>query len=110
MSAGTTIQPVEIKLHQQSRLLEIAFDDGARFELPCEYLRESKGTASLPARELESLARERAEPRRCGDASGRRRSQRLSQTASSIARQLGASPSHPCRASIPWEGVGGTEP
>ena len=34
-----SIHPTEIKLHQASRLLEIAFEDGARFELPCEYLR-----------------------------------------------------------------------
>ncbi|MCU7906681.1 MAG: DUF971 domain-containing protein [Candidatus Thiodiazotropha sp. (ex Epidulcina cf. delphinae)] len=31
--------PVEIKVHQQTRFLDIAFDDGARFALPCEYLR-----------------------------------------------------------------------
>lgn len=31
--------PTEISLHQQSRVLEIVFDDGARFRLPCEYLR-----------------------------------------------------------------------
>lgn len=31
--------PTEIKLHQLSRILEIAFDDGKVFELPCEYLR-----------------------------------------------------------------------
>ncbi len=31
--------PVEIKMHQKSRELEILFDDGARFHLPCEYLR-----------------------------------------------------------------------
>jgi DUF971 family protein len=31
--------PTEIKLHQQSRLLDIAFEDGAYFTLPCEYLR-----------------------------------------------------------------------
>ncbi|MCU7919715.1 MAG: DUF971 domain-containing protein [Candidatus Thiodiazotropha sp. (ex Epidulcina cf. delphinae)] len=31
--------PVEIKVHQQSRFLDIAFDDGAHFALPCEYLR-----------------------------------------------------------------------
>ncbi len=29
----------EIKLHQVSRILEIRFDDGCRFELPYEYLR-----------------------------------------------------------------------
>lgn len=31
--------PVDIKVHQLSRLLDIAFDDGAHFSLPCEYLR-----------------------------------------------------------------------
>jgi len=31
--------PVDIKVHQQSRLLDISFDDGAHFSLPCEYLR-----------------------------------------------------------------------
>lgn len=31
--------PTEIKLHQKSRILEIAFDSGERFELSCEYLR-----------------------------------------------------------------------
>ncbi len=31
--------PTEIKLHQKSRLLEIAYSDGFRFQYPCEYLR-----------------------------------------------------------------------
>jgi DUF971 family protein len=31
--------PVDIQVHQQSRLLDIVFDDGATFSLPCEYLR-----------------------------------------------------------------------
>ena len=31
--------PTEIRLHQQSRLLEIAFDDQSRFKLPYELLR-----------------------------------------------------------------------
>ena len=31
--------PTEIKLHQKSRMLEITFDNGERFELSCEYLR-----------------------------------------------------------------------
>jgi len=31
--------PVEISLHSNSRLLVVAFQDGRRFELPCEYLR-----------------------------------------------------------------------
>ncbi len=32
-------QPTEIILHQQSRTLEIAFDDGTRYRLPYEFLR-----------------------------------------------------------------------
>ena len=31
--------PTEIELHRKSRLLRITFDDGRRFDLPCEYLR-----------------------------------------------------------------------
>ena len=34
-----TPKPTEISLHQKSRILSIAFDDGRTFELPCEYLR-----------------------------------------------------------------------
>jgi len=36
---NTHISPTEINLHQKSRLLEIAFSDGFRFQYPCEYLR-----------------------------------------------------------------------
>ncbi len=32
-------QPTEIKLHQLSKILEVSFDDGNTFKLPCEYLR-----------------------------------------------------------------------
>lgn len=32
-------QPTEIKLHQVSKVLEISFNDGNTFRLPCEYLR-----------------------------------------------------------------------
>ena len=32
-------RPTEIKVHQKSRFLDIAFDDGSYFSLPCEYLR-----------------------------------------------------------------------
>ena len=31
--------PTDIKLHQTSRRMEIAFSDGARFDLPFEFLR-----------------------------------------------------------------------
>lgn len=39
--------PTEIKLHQQSRLLEVAFDNGSRFELPCEFLRVYSPSAEV---------------------------------------------------------------
>ncbi|MBL8398297.1 MAG: DUF971 domain-containing protein [Candidatus Accumulibacter sp.] len=35
----TTQIPTEIKLHQQSRIFEITFDSGERFELTYEFLR-----------------------------------------------------------------------
>ena len=38
-SDKTNPSPTEIKLHQKSRVLEIAFGDGMRFTLPFEYLR-----------------------------------------------------------------------
>ena len=31
--------PTEMKLHHVSNILEISFDDGSVFKLPCEYLR-----------------------------------------------------------------------
>ena len=46
-SAPTTPRPTEIKLHQASRVLEIAFDDGRRFSLPCEYLRVYSPSAEV---------------------------------------------------------------
>ncbi|MEA3640468.1 MAG: DUF971 domain-containing protein [Lamprobacter sp.] len=39
--------PTEINLHQKSRILEIAYDDGARFRLPCEYLRVYSPSAEV---------------------------------------------------------------
>ena len=48
--AGTrtgTPQPTEIKLHQKSRLLEIAFADGRTFRLPCEFLRVYSPSAEV---------------------------------------------------------------
>jgi DUF971 family protein len=40
-------QPTEIKLHQQSRTLEITFDDGASFKLPYEFLRVYSPSAEV---------------------------------------------------------------
>lgn len=39
--------PTELQLHQRSRVLEVAFDDGARFRLPCEYLRVYSPSAEV---------------------------------------------------------------
>lgn len=39
--------PTEIKLHQKSRMLEIAFSDERRFELPCEFLRVYSPSAEV---------------------------------------------------------------
>ena len=39
--------PTEIKLHQKSRVLEIAFGDGAIFRLPCEFLRVYSPSAEV---------------------------------------------------------------
>jgi len=43
----TSEYPTEIKLHQQSRALEVAFDDGARFHLPYEFLRVNSPSAEV---------------------------------------------------------------
>ncbi len=42
-----TPQPTEIKLHQKSRVLEIAFADGKTFSLPCEFLRVYSPSAEV---------------------------------------------------------------
>jgi DUF971 family protein len=39
--------PTEIKVRRQSRLLEVTFDDGARFELPFELLRVFSPSAEV---------------------------------------------------------------
>jgi DUF971 family protein len=39
--------PVEIRLRKVARLLAIEFDDGARFELPFEYLRVHSPSAEV---------------------------------------------------------------
>ena len=40
-------KPTDIRLHQKSRVLEIAFEDGPRFTLPCEYLRVYSPSADV---------------------------------------------------------------
>lgn len=39
--------PTELQLHQASKVLEVSFDDGSRFELPCEYLRVHSPSAEV---------------------------------------------------------------
>lgn len=41
------VRPTDIKLHQKSRILEIEFDDGSHFRLPCEYLRVYSPSAEV---------------------------------------------------------------
>ena len=43
----STPRPTEIKLHQVSRVLELTFDDGRQFRLPCEYLRVFSPSAEV---------------------------------------------------------------
>lgn len=54
--------PIAITLHQETRVLEVSFDDGARFELPCEYLRVYSPSAEVrghgPGQETLQLAKE----------------------------------------------------
>jgi len=43
----TSPRPTEIQLHQVSRVLELTFDDGRHFRLPCEYLRVFSPSAEV---------------------------------------------------------------
>jgi len=47
MVAGEKPTPTEIKLHQKSRVLEVSFSDGSRFELPYEFLRVYSPSAEV---------------------------------------------------------------
>ena len=54
--------PTEITLHKSKRTLEIAFEDGQRFELPVEYLRVYSPSAEVqghgPGQEVLQLGKE----------------------------------------------------
>ena len=54
--------PTSINLHQKSRMLEIEYDDGARFELSCEYLRVHSPSADVkghgPGQEVIQIGKE----------------------------------------------------
>ena len=48
MSAGSTAcWPVELRLKQAEKVLEISFDDGNSFSLPAEYLRVESPSAEV---------------------------------------------------------------
>lgn len=56
-------RPTDIKLHQKSRYLEVAFEDGRRFRLPCEYLRVYSPSAEVrghgPGQDVQQIGKER---------------------------------------------------
>lgn len=58
----SVVRPTEIKLHKQSRVLEIAFDDGSRHRLPVEYLRVYSPSAEVrghgPGQEVLQVGKE----------------------------------------------------
>lgn len=55
-------KPTEINFHKVSRILELAFNDGARFELPAEYLRVYSPSAEVqghgPGQEVLQIGKE----------------------------------------------------
>ena len=57
------VRPTEIKLHQASRVLEIAFDDGSRHRLTTEYLRVYSPSAEVrghgPGQEVLQIGKEK---------------------------------------------------
>ena len=55
-------RPTKIALHQQSRMLEVAFDDDRMFNLSCEYLRVFSPSAEVrghgPGQEVLQIGKE----------------------------------------------------
>ncbi|WP_455209521.1 gamma-butyrobetaine hydroxylase-like domain-containing protein [Kaarinaea lacus] len=60
--SGNTPRPTDINFHQKSRVLEISFEDGNTFSLPCEYLRVYSPSAEVrghgPGQEVLQLGKE----------------------------------------------------
>ena len=56
-------RPTDINLHQASHVLEISFDDGSKFEYPCEYLRVYSPSAEVqghgPGQEVLQVGKEK---------------------------------------------------
>jgi len=57
-----TPRPTDIKLHQKSKTLELAFDDGQSFNLSCEFLRVYSPSAEVqghgPGQEVLQIGKE----------------------------------------------------
>ncbi|MDH3672268.1 MAG: DUF971 domain-containing protein [Gammaproteobacteria bacterium] len=57
------VRPTDIKLHQKSRVLEVAFDDDTSFKLSCEYLRVYSPSAEVqghsPGQEVLQIGKEK---------------------------------------------------
>ncbi|MDH3638271.1 MAG: DUF971 domain-containing protein [Gammaproteobacteria bacterium] len=55
-------KPTDIKLRQKQRILELTFDDGGHYELPCEYLRVYSPSAEVrghgPGQEVLQIGKE----------------------------------------------------
>lgn len=64
---GTTPVPTSITLHQKSRVLEIAYEDGRAFRLPYEYLRVYSPSAEVqghgPGQEVLQVGKSKVEIR-----------------------------------------------
>lgn len=45
--ATSNVRPTDFKLHQKRRLLEVSFEDGKQFALPCELLRVYSPSAEV---------------------------------------------------------------
>ena len=60
--AENTLHPLTISLHKKSRVLEIVYNDGLNFKLPCEYLRVFSPSADVkghgPGQEVLQLGKE----------------------------------------------------
>ncbi len=54
--------PTEVKLHQVSNVVEISFDNGSVFKLPCEYLRvftpSAEAVGHAPGQEVLQVGKE----------------------------------------------------
>lgn len=60
--SSDTPKPTNINLHQKSRILEISFDSGDTYKLPCEYLRVYSPSAEVrghgPGQEVLQVGKE----------------------------------------------------